>query len=181
MIQRIQSSNERVVEEHTKSLVIMKLQESEEQQRYGRLIGESASMRALLERLNRLSNEQKHLIIIGEAGTGKVNVARELHYRTTSGQYPLLTLNVNDMSLHDWETNAKAAKGGTIIVEGAEGCPADKMKQMLHASANTRVVLTSTRPLDVTNTEVLQVPAARAGRGYPIACKLFYRKRRGSR
>src|SRR5690554_6660576 len=48
MIKRIQNSNERVVEEHTKSVLIMKQHETETQERYGELIGESLAMRSLL-------------------------------------------------------------------------------------------------------------------------------------
>ena len=181
MIIRIQNSNERIVEEHTKSLIIMKLQETEEQQRYGNLIGESVSMKALLNELNQLSDEQKHIVVIGETGTGKVNVARELHYRTTSGQYPLLVLNAKDMSLYDWETNARAAKGGTIIVEGAEGCPADKLNQMLQDTADTRIVLTSTQPLGVSHAAVLHVPPLRERvEDIPLLANYFIEKEGGT-
>ncbi|WP_449599274.1 Crp/Fnr family transcriptional regulator [Paenibacillus sp. Marseille-Q9583] len=61
MIKRIQNCNERVLEEHSKSQIIMKLHESEEQERYGELIGESAEMRTLLRSIEHLSTERVHV------------------------------------------------------------------------------------------------------------------------
>ncbi|MFD5021483.1 patatin-like phospholipase family protein [Paenibacillus sp. NPDC058367] len=178
MIKRIQNSNERVLEEHSKSQIIMKLHESEEQERYGELIGESVEMRTLLRSIEHLSTERVHVVVIGESGTGKVNVARALHYRATNGQYPLLVLNVADMSLVDWETKVIAAKGGTIVIEEAESCPSEKLLQLLEAAAQIRIILTSTCPLKiVSHLAVLPVPPLRERtEDIPLLAQYFLEK-----
>jgi predicted acylesterase/phospholipase RssA/CRP-like cAMP-binding protein len=161
MIKRIQVSNERVLEEHTKSLVIMKQHEIQEQERYGELIGVSPAMQQLLQNIEHLSTRQEHVVIIGEAGTGKMNIARKLHYMATQGHYPLLTINGYEFDLPTWHTRVRAAKGGTLVIEQAEQLPADMLKNIIETDIQTRVVMTTTQPLSLTNTMLLNVPPLR--------------------
>jgi len=161
MIKRIQDSNGRVLEEHTKSLLIMRQHESAEQERYGELIGTSLAMRELLEGVERVAAAEEHVILIGESGTGKMNVARKLHHAATQGNYPLLVVSGKDFDGQAWETKVRAAKGGTIVIEQAELLPAQQLTHLLNTSHQTRIVMTSTHPLRISNAVVLPIPPLR--------------------
>lgn len=180
MIQRIQNSNSRVLEEHTKSLILMKQREIEESKRIGELIGQSAAMQTMLRRIELLSKEEGHIIIVGEPGTGKMSVASKLHYLTTGGQYPLIRLNPSDMELADWETKVHAAKGGTVIMEKAEECSTDQLHRLLDTASRTRVVMTSQRPLELSVGTTLHVPPLRERvEDIPLLAQYFAAKERG--
>lgn len=58
MVTRIQNSNERVVEEHTKSLLLLKHHEHEVQEKYDALIGETDLMVKLRKKLLLLRSKQ---------------------------------------------------------------------------------------------------------------------------
>lgn len=177
MIKRIQGSNERLLEEHTKSLLLMKQHETEEQERYGELIGVSPAMQQLLIHIERLSIRQEHVVIVGEDGTGKMNVARKLHYTTTQGHYPLLTLSRNDFDLLTWDTKVRAAKGGTIIIEQGDQLPHDILKQLIETSTQTRIVITTTVDLNLPNISTLRIPPLRERvEDIPLLAQYFARK-----
>ncbi|WP_438350494.1 patatin-like phospholipase family protein [Paenibacillus sp. FA6] len=161
MIKRIQNSNERVLEEHTKSLFILKQHETEEQERYGELIGASPAMQELLENVERLSTRQEHVVIVGEAGTGKRSIARKLHFITTQGHYPILTISGYDFDLLTWDTRVRAAKGGTIVVEQVEQFPTHILKQIIETDVQTRIVIIASESINLPNVTTLSVPPLR--------------------
>ncbi len=177
MIKRIQSSNDRVLEEHTKSVLIMKHHETEGQERHGELIGESEVMQKLLEEIEIYSTKQQHVIILGESGTGKMNVARKLHYLTTNGHYPILTILAKDFDLLTWDTKVHAAKEGTIVVENAEQLPLDILNQIMETNVQTRMILTTSKPLQVDNVVTLSIPPLRERvEDIPLLAHLFVAK-----
>ncbi|BBI34189.1 patatin-like phospholipase family protein [Cohnella abietis] len=177
MIKRIQSSNERVLEEHAKSQIIMKQQETEEQERYGVLIGVSPSMQELLQNIERLAVRKEHVLIVGEAGTGKMSIARKLHQTGSQGHYPILTLNGNKFDLLTWDSRVRAAKGGTIVVEHAEQLTVPILKQIIETDTQTRIVLTSTESLDIPGVYTLHVPPLRERvEDIPLLATYFVRK-----
>ena len=165
MIKRIQRSNDRVMEEHSKSFLVMKQHEQSEQERYGEWIGESAEMKRIASLIEQLAKEFVHVMIVGESGTGKMNVARKLHMAATDGHYPLLISDAEEL-MHDasaWHAKARAARGGTLVVEGAERLTAEQFSRLLSADTGARMVLTSSAmleawPKDVT---VIRVPPLR--------------------
>ncbi|WP_313892441.1 patatin-like phospholipase family protein [Psychrobacillus sp.] len=151
MIKRIQTSNDRVLEEHTKSVLIMKEHEHDEQERHGELIGESAAMQRLLVDIEKHSTKQAHTIVLGEPGTGKMNVARKLHYLTTKGHYPILTIHAKDFDLLTWNAKVHAAKGGTIVVENAEQLPINILTELIKTNDQTRVILSTSKDIELGN------------------------------
>lgn len=180
MIQRIQNSNSRVLEEHTKSLIIMKQREIEEQERFGELIGQSAAMRTLLGRIEQLAAEEGHVAIVGESGTGKRSVAQKLHYSGAGRSYPLIRLHASDVERSDWETTVHAARGGTVIVEKADDCPPDQLQRILATVSRTRIVTISQRPLALRGATLLHVPPLRERvEDIPLLAQYFVEKERG--
>jgi len=183
MIKRIQNSNTRVLEEHTKSLAIMKLQESEQQERYGELIGESDAMGKLMQQITQLAESRDHVLIVGEAGTGKRSVARKLHYEATKGHFPLLTISPAELETAEWETKIQAAKQGTIIVENADNCEPHQLEHMMRLAdqAQTRMLMTVRKPMQLTTAAILKVPALRERvEDIPLLANYFLNKEHGS-
>ncbi|RXZ79347.1 hypothetical protein EBB07_23100 [Paenibacillaceae bacterium] len=178
MIQRIQASNERVLDEHTKSLLIMKQHETEEQQRYGDLIGTSSAMQELRDKIAQLAKEPAHLVIIGEVGTGRMSIARKLHYASTEGHYPLLIMNGQEFDLPDWEMRTRAAKGGTVVVTQAEQLPPAVASEIMQSTAQTRIIMTACQPMNLPSGILkLTVPPLRERvEDIPLLAKYFLEK-----
>jgi two-component system nitrogen regulation response regulator NtrX len=57
------------------------------------LVGESRAMRALKEGITRLAPIPSPVLILGESGSGKELVARELHHRSERARGPFLAVN----------------------------------------------------------------------------------------
>jgi DNA-binding NtrC family response regulator len=57
------------------------------------LIGDSAAMRKLLSRIQRVAKVPRPVLIVGERGTGKELVARAIHFSGGPASRPLVTIN----------------------------------------------------------------------------------------
>jgi len=57
------------------------------------IVGQSASMRRLFERLDRMARSQAAILIRGESGTGKELVARLVHQRSPRATRPFVAVN----------------------------------------------------------------------------------------
>ena len=70
------------------------------QQRYGPagIVGQSAQMRALFDRIARVAGTNHTVLVRGESGTGKELVARAIHYSSPRRQRPLFTINCTSLS-----------------------------------------------------------------------------------
>ena len=60
---------------------------------FPRLIGRSASMRAIDEEIDRAAGSDDHILIAGEIGVGKHVVARLIHRRSRRASAPVVTVN----------------------------------------------------------------------------------------
>lgn len=61
--------------------------------RFPRMVGESAPMRELFARIEKVAETDSGVLIRGDSGTGKELVAREIHERSTRSRGPYVTLN----------------------------------------------------------------------------------------
>jgi len=161
MIKRIQNSNTRVVEEHEKSVLIMKQQEGAEQERYGEIIGESKAMHKVLTEVKSAAAHARPVIICGEPGTGKMSMARKLHYIMTSGHYPLLTLHSERLDRAEWEAKLRAAKGGTLVISAADKLSEAWLHTIDQAGEQTKIILLSSTQLQLTRVQVIILPPLR--------------------
>ncbi len=62
------------------------------QARY-RMIGESPEILAVIQRIKKLARVPRHVLVVGERGTGKELVARALHDMSSDAERPLVTVN----------------------------------------------------------------------------------------
>jgi formate hydrogenlyase transcriptional activator len=57
------------------------------------IIAHSAVMRAVMEQVDRVARYSTTVLVLGESGSGKEVVAREIHARSMRGHRPMLTVN----------------------------------------------------------------------------------------
>lgn len=158
MIDRIARSNERVMEEHARSVVVTEQLERERQSRRGELVGGSPFMQQLRAEIDRLAESDEPVCIVGETGVGKFHAACEIHERSSRGRHPMLKLDGAELQLEDWEWKIKANKGGTVILEQAELLPADTLRRLIGSTGRTRLILTARRAPAVSLPTVTIVP-----------------------
>jgi two-component system response regulator AtoC len=71
-----------------------RLETEERRQGGGGLIGESAPMRELSERIDKIALSDVTVLITGESGAGKEAAAREIHRRGNSREQPFAAINI---------------------------------------------------------------------------------------
>ncbi|MEZ4311905.1 MAG: sigma-54 dependent transcriptional regulator [Polyangiaceae bacterium] len=93
-----------------------------ESRSFGGLLGESPSMRATYDILDRVSGSEAAVLITGERGTGKDLVARTLHEKSKRSGKPFVTVNCAtspDPLLEIEMFGSSAASGGRAYKNGA--------------------------------------------------------------
>ena len=122
------------------------------------ILGASPAMRHLLSLIERAGPTDANVLILGENGTGKELVARELHRRSRRAARPLLTVDLGAVSetLFDSElfghvkgsfTDARsdrigriaAADGGTLFLDEIGNLPLHLQPKLLTALEQRRV------------------------------------------
>lgn len=149
MTERIASSNDRVLEEHTRSSAVLRQLQMEQQTKYGQLVGQSKFMQQIRVKIPQLANEKEPLSIIGEKGVGKSHIAWEIHAKSRQSEFPILSIQGDSFSMEEWKINVQAAKRGMIILEQADSLPADLLNRLLHSLDETRIIMTAKRQLPV--------------------------------
>lgn len=157
MTNRIRASNERVLEEYTRSFVVMKQFEQEKKAQYGPLVGSSQFMRGLREQIRLLADREHPICIVGEKGVGKSHLAAELHGRSNRREYPLVIVEGANEAEGDWKLKLKAARRGTIILEQADQLPPERLHRLIASLEDTRLIMTAR-----------SMPAAKAQEVYVI-------------
>lgn len=122
------------------------------------LLGETPAMRALLGLIDRVAPTDANVLVLGENGTGKELIARELHARSRRADKPFLSVDLGAVaeSLFDSElfghvkgafTDARsdrigrfqAADGGTIFLDEIGNLPLHLQPKLLTALEQRRV------------------------------------------
>lgn len=149
MVKRIQNSNDRVVEEHHKNILLMKHHETNDQERYGELIGDSLEMKQLLLEIEAISKKQEPIVIIGEPGTEKITVARKIHEHSTHASFPFLIIDAETIDLNSWHSKIEMVDEGTVVIEHADLLPMDLINQLVSMHKVTHFVFTTVKELPI--------------------------------
>jgi transcriptional regulator with PAS, ATPase and Fis domain len=126
--------------------------------RFHGLVGASASMRRLYERIEAASSTRGTVLIVGESGTGKELVARAIHECTGSSRSPFVALNcaaipgeLIESELFGYKRGAfsgaatdylglfRAAEGGTLFLDEITEMSAETQSKLLRALQERRV------------------------------------------
>lgn len=122
------------------------------------LLGDSSAMRGIMTLLDRVAPTDANVLILGENGTGKELIARELHVRSRRAGRPFLSVDLGAVSesLFDSElfghvkgafTDARtdrigrfqAADGGTLFLDEIGNLPINLQPKLLTALEQRRV------------------------------------------
>lgn len=164
---------------------------------YGELIGKSATMRQLYQRLSQIALTDAAVLVSGESGTGKELVARTLHELSPRREGTFLTLNcaatgptLTESELFGHEKGAfrnalerhlgcfEQADGGTLFLDEITEVPAEiqaKVLQVLEEGQVCRIGATASIPVTVrvvAATNSLPASAVKEGK---LRQDLFYR------
>jgi len=118
----------------------------------GQLLGSAPAMARLREELGRVARSDSHVLVLGENGTGKELVVRELHARSARAKEPLVVLNCGavpanlvESELFGHEKGAftgadrrrvglfEAAHGGTLMLDEIGELPKAVQPALLRA------------------------------------------------
>jgi len=138
---------------------------------YGSLIGESGALRQIISQIDLVAPTEASVLILGETGTGKELVARELHLRSRRSGGPLVRVNCASIPRDLFETEFfghvkgaytgamkdragrfETAQGGTLLLDEIGEVPLEmqaKLLQVLQEKRFERVGDDRTRTADV--------------------------------
>jgi DNA-binding NtrC family response regulator len=164
---------------------------------YGELIGKSATMRQIYQRLSQLAHTDAAVLVSGESGTGKELVARTLHNLSPRHEETFLVLNCAAMAptLMESElfghekgafTNAlerhlgcfEQTDGGTLLLDEITEMTAEiqaKLLRVLEEGQVRRIGATANIPVGVRVIAATNRPPASAVKEGKLNQDLFYR------
>ena len=145
MVTRIKNSNERVIQEHTKNVLLVQQQDSE-LNKYGELIGESDELQALKKLIDQHASA-KLIQIVGEKGTEKVTVARKLHEQSEKLLYPFVVLPKEQLDLAQIHSKLLVVNDGTLVIDEADEIEPEIVQTLLANVKNETVILLCEKPL----------------------------------
>lgn len=138
---------------------------------YGRIIGESPPLQAMLARIEAVAQTSASVLILGESGVGKELVAHVIHARSPRSQGPLVKVNCASIphelfeseffghvkgaftgAVRDRVGRFQLADGGTIFLDEVGEIPLDlqsKLLRVLQESEYERVGDDQTHSVDV--------------------------------
>jgi DNA-binding NtrC family response regulator len=157
--------------------------------RFGRLVGRSAAMQEIYDKIARVAPTEATVLLMGESGTGKEIVARTIHELSRRRKRPFLAINCgaispnlieNEMFGHERGSYTGAdrqhkgyfeqADGGTLFLDEITEMPLELQVRLLRVLetgtlmriGTTRVIETDVRIIAATNRDPRE--AVRAGR-----------------
>jgi transcriptional regulator with GAF, ATPase, and Fis domain len=142
-----------------------------DQAKYGNLIGSSAAMAQVFSRIERIAPTNVNVLVLGETGTGKELVAREIHKRSERAGGPFIAINCGALpenlmeseifghskgaftgAIADKKGCFEVAQGGTLFLDEIGDMSPKLQVKLLRAIQErqiTRVGDTSPRSVDI--------------------------------
>lgn len=155
---------------------------------FGELVGQSAALRQIISQMDLVAPTEASVLILGETGTGKELVAREIHRRSQRKDAPLVRVNCASIpkelfeseffghvrgsftgAIKDRAGRFETAEGGTLFLDEIGEVPMDmqgKLLRVLQEKRYERVGEDRTRTANVrivaaTNRDLKKAAAAR--------------------
>ena len=146
-------------------------EEVREAKALGEIVGQSASLRRLQHQIDMVAPTDASVLILGDSGTGKELVAREIHQRSRRSQQPLIRVNCASVprelyeseffghtkgsftgAIKDRAGRFEAADGGTLFLDEVGEIPLElqsKLLRVLQEKQYERVGEERTRTINV--------------------------------
>ncbi len=140
-----------------------------ENQRFGQLVGSCEAMKAVFRRVEKVAGTDINVLILGETGTGKELVARELHRRSPRCDGPFIAVNCGAIpenlmestlfghrkgaftgALENRTGSFEAAGKGTLFLDEIGEMPSHLQVKLLRAIQERKITpLGGSRPIEV--------------------------------
>jgi DNA-binding NtrC family response regulator len=127
-------------------------------QKFGNIIGSSMAMKSVLKKVKKVSSTDANVLILGENGTGKQHIAREIHRQSAMNKGPFIHVDLGSLpeTLFESElfghqkgafTNAQAdkpgrfemAENGTLFLDEIGNLPYNLQSKILTAIQDRKV------------------------------------------
>jgi two-component system, NtrC family, response regulator HydG len=163
----------------------------------GQMIGTSPAMLRVFQTIRRAAPTDANVLILGENGTGKELVAREIHRHSSRAEQAFVRVDLGTLSPQLFEselfghrrgafTDAKqdrigllrAASGGTLFLDEIGNVPLHLQSKLLTALERREVTPVggeSPQPIDVRLISATNLPPQRLGDGNVFRQDLLYR------
>ena len=163
----------------------------------GRLAAQDDTMRAVLDLAHRTAASEASILLLGESGTGKSVLAREIHQRSPRAARPFVTVSCPSLSRElleselfghvkgaftgasaDTEGKVAAADGGTLYLDELGELPLEiqpKLLRLLQEREYERVGETQTRRANVRIISSTNRDLVRAIKEHRFREDLYYR------
>lgn len=124
---------------------------------FGDLIGQSAALRQIISQIDLVAPTDASVLVLGETGTGKELVAREIHRRSQRKEGPLVRVNCASIpkelfeseffghvrgsftgAIKDRAGRFETAEGGTLFLDEIGEVPADMQGKLLRVLQEKR-------------------------------------------
>jgi len=124
---------------------------------FGDLIGQSAALRQIVSQIDLVAPTEASVLILGDTGTGKELVAREIHHRSPRKDKPLVRVNCASIpkelfeseffghvrgsftgAIKDRAGRFEAAEGGTILLDEIGEVPLEMQSKLLRVLQEKR-------------------------------------------
>lgn len=177
MVKRIQQSNERVNEEYSKSMYLLKRNEMDDREKYGELIGKSDNIVKVRDGIKQYHDYPGMMLITGEAGVGKKHAAMRIHYTSTRQYEPVITLDAHQFSWSEWDTLIAASQRGTLILEHAEQLDDSIINELVERRGDSHIIMTSREELKITSIPRIYIePLRDRAEDIPLLVKHYLKK-----
>jgi DNA-binding NtrC family response regulator len=197
--QALQESNEQIkkLKDRLQAENIYLQEEIKTEYNFEEIVGSSAAMKKVFQRIAQVANTDTTVLITGETGTGKELVARAIHNRSSRRERPPIKVNcaalpaaLVESELFGHEKGAftgatsrkigrfELADGGTIFLDEIGDVPLDvqvKLLRVLQEQEFERIGGTQTIKVDVRLIAATNRDLAKAVSGNAFRADLFYR------
>ncbi len=162
-------------------------EEVQEARAFGDLVGSSAALRQIASQIDLVAPTDASVLILGETGTGKELVAREIHRRSARADGPLVRVNCASIpkelfeseffghvkgaftgAVKDRAGRFEAAEGGTIFLDEVGEIPLEMQAKLLRVLqekryervGEDRTRIANVRVISATNQDLKEAVAA---------------------
>lgn len=164
---------------------------------YHDFIGESAGMRQVFAMIDKVAATDANVLILGENGTGKELVARELHRKSNRADAVFITVDMGAITETLFESELfghakgsftgahesragrfETASGGTLFLDEIGNLPLNMQSKLLKVLEERRVIRVGTNkpiPIDIRLISATNMPLAEMAAEHTFRQDLLYR------